>query len=96
MPDQQTAEGNQRYAQWAISAKNKAGESGYGVGSIIVGKPYTLPFHNSFKGSSTEGQLIALETPDGNVAWEISGKEAVDADGGSIVFNPDRAGSSDF
>lgn len=94
VPDQKTAEGNQRYAQWAISAKNKAGESGYGVGSIIVGKPYTLPFHNSFKGSSTEGQLIALETPDGNVAWEISGKEAVDADGGSIVFNPDRAGSS--
>ena len=39
VPDQKTAEGNQRYAQWAISAKNKAGESGYGVGSIIVGNP---------------------------------------------------------
>lgn len=89
-----TNEGNQRYIQWAVNAVNKAGASGYGVASMIVGKPYTLPFHNSLKDATLENQFLALEAPDDKVVWTATRQAASDNDGGCLVFAPAQAGTS--
>ena len=41
-------DGKQGYAKWAVNAENSAGASQFAVASLIVGKPYVLPYHNSF------------------------------------------------
>lgn len=87
-----TATGDvQQLKQWAVSATNAAGTGSYGVGAIVVGKPYTLPFHNSFKDGSLENQFIGEEMSDQEVAWTI-GTESSDNDGGCVSFAPEKAG----
>lgn len=59
----------------------------------IIGKPYTLPFHNSFKNGSIEGQFIGLERPNNSTTWGLT-KDVSDNDNGAIVFNPSQPGTS--
>lgn len=87
-----TATGDeQQLKQWAVSATNTAGTGSYGVGSVVVGKPYALPFHNSFKNGSLENQFFGEEMSDQEVAWNI-GTESSDNDGGCVSFAPEKAG----
>ena len=46
------ADEEQNFLTYGVMASNVAGRSGFGVSSIIVGKPYTLPYHNSLKNST--------------------------------------------
>ena len=89
-----TNDGEQAYAKWAMNAKTPTGTSEYGVTSIIVGKPYVLPYHNSFKDAGVEGKFVALESLDQSVSWSISERVSVDDDGGSLIFNPKKEGYS--
>ena len=70
------------------------GSSLYGVGAIVVGTPYMLPFHNSFKDLSLENQFFAIERPNKEISWDIVNDRTVDNDGGAIVFSPSRAGTA--
>ena len=79
-------DGPQNYKQWAVNANTDMGSSLYGVGAIVVGAPYILPFHNSFKELSLENQFFAIERPNKETTWEIIGDMTVDNDGGAIVF----------
>lgn len=87
-------DGPQNYKQWAVNANTDMGSSLYGVGAIVVGAPYILPFHNSFKELSLENQFFAIERPNKETTWEIIGDMTVDNDGGAIVFRPQRAGTA--
>ena len=87
-------DGKQGYAKWAVNAENSAGASQFAVASLIVGKPYVLPYHNSFKDAGVEGKFVALESSDQSVSWGISERVSVDGDGGSLIFNPKKEGYS--
>ena len=89
-----TNEGDQTYKYWAIKASNEAGESSWAAGGFIIGKPYTLPFHNSFKNGSIEGQFIGLERPNNSTTWGLTKDVSSDNDNGAIVFNPSQPGTS--
>ena len=54
----QNNEGVQDYKQWAVNANTSMGSSLYGVGAIVVGAPYLLPFHNSFKDLTLEASSL--------------------------------------
>ncbi|GAB6983120.1 choice-of-anchor J domain-containing protein [Prevotella dentasini] len=88
------SEGEQAYKQWVLNANNTGGSSDWAIAALVVGKPYTLPFHNSFKGGSLENQFIGLEYSSRNASWNISKEVASDGDGGSLIFQPKEAGNS--
>ena len=90
----QNNEGVQDYKQWAVNANTSMGSSLYGVGAIVVGAPYLLPFHNSFKDLTLEGQFFAIERPNKETTWDIVDDKTVDNDGGAIAFRPSRAGTA--
>lgn len=92
--DLQNNEGVQDYKQWAVNANTSMGSSLYGVGAIVVGAPYYLPFHNSFKDLTLEGQFFAIERPNKETTWDIINDMTVDNDGGAIVFRPSKAGTA--
>lgn len=89
-----TNEGEQNYKHWAIKASNAAGESKWVAGGIVVGKPYTLPFHNSFKNGSIEGQFIGLERSSSSTSWSLTKDVSCDDDNGALIFNPSKPGTS--
>ena len=90
----QNNEGTQDYKQWAVNANTSMGSSLYGVGAIVVGAPYLLPFHNSFKDLTLEGQFFAIERPNKEISWDITNDKTIDNDGGAIAFRPSRPGTA--
>ena len=80
-------EGEQKYQRWAINAENVAGPSNWVAGTLVVGAPYTLPFHNSFKGGTIENQFIGLESSGKNTMWAVTNDVSSDNDNGSINPN---------
>lgn len=84
------ADEEQNFLTYGVMASNVAGRSGFGVSSIIVGKPYTLPYHNSLKNATSEGKFIGLETEYG-FSWGVVRDETYDADGGALAFTASKA-----
>ena len=84
------ADEEQNFLTYGVMASNVAGRSRFGVSSIIVGKPYTLPYHNSLKNSTSEGKFIGLETEYG-FSWGVVRDETYDADGGALAFTASKA-----
>ena len=85
----------QSYRTWAVRAVNGAGESSYGVAAIVVGKPYALPFHQSFKNATDEGLFMGINHGEGNYQWQITGEASADGDGGSQAFSANEASQGD-
>ena len=85
----------QRYRTWAVRSANGAGESNFGVAAIVVGKPYELPFHQSFKNATDEGFFMGINHGEGNYQWQITSEASVDDDGGSQAFSAGGAASGD-
>lgn len=83
----------QSYRTWAVRAANGAGESNFGVAAIVVGKPYTLPFHQSFKNATDEGFFMGINHGEGIYQWQITNETSVDNDGGSQSFFASEASS---
>ena len=84
----------QKFKMWAIQAINTAGKSKWSAGSIIVGAPYALPFHNSFKNATLENQFFGLEYSSRDIVWKVTKDDSSDGDGGSLVCKADVAGTS--
>lgn len=89
-----TNEGEQKYQRWAVNAENVAGPSNWVAGAVVVGAPYTLPFHNSFKGGTIENQFVGLESSGKNTAWAVTNDVSSDNDNGAIIFRPSEPGMS--
>ena len=67
---------------------NVAGTSAWAAGALIVGTPYTLPFHNSFKDGTVEDKFVGLERSGTNTAWALTNDVSSDDDNGSLIFRP--------
>lgn len=83
------ADEEQNFLTYGVMASNVAGRSGFGVSSIIVGTPYTLPYHNSLKNATSEGKFIGLQTENG-FNWGVVRDETYDADGGALAFTASK------
>lgn len=82
-----TNEGDtQNFKMWAIQASNIAGSSSYGTAAIITGRPYVLPFHNSFKDGTLENQFVSIYRTTSSYEWNVSGDDTYDNDGGALSF----------
>ena len=81
-----TEEGDQNVVQFGITSLNDKGESDLTLTpGIICGKPYALPFFESFKGGSTE--LLWWMNRNGGSSGYSNSVDASDSDRGSIYFN---------
>lgn len=83
--DRNTSEGEQERLRFALSAANEAGASGYGyTPSMVVGKPYAMPFFETFpQGGFSSG--LWFENEPGSSSW--GGVTTVpDGDGGAMAF----------
>lgn len=89
-----TMEGPQRYRYWAIAANYEGQSSDFATISTILGAPYALPYHNSFKGATLEDQLFYINSSNDKVLWRVTNADAADNDGGSLSFKPRAEGSS--
>ncbi len=89
-----TNDGEQKYQRWAINAENAAGPSNWVAGTLVVGAPYTLPFHNSFKGGTIEDKFVGLESSGKNTIWAVTNDVSSDNDNGSLIFRPSEPGVS--
>ncbi|MCI7597390.1 MAG: choice-of-anchor J domain-containing protein [Prevotella sp.] len=89
-----TTEGDvQNMKFWAVMAANAAGKSSSGgTASVIVGRPYTLPFHNSFKGGTLEDQFVGIYRTTRAYSWGVV-TDACDGDGGGLGFTSTMAAS---
>lgn len=91
-----TNEGDPDLKTWALSNKNRAGESGFVGASIPVGAPATLPFRESVNG----GQLTYswwISRQGGSQytnTWAYTTDDAADNDGGSFVYSATADGVS--
>lgn len=84
--DINTSTGAQKLLQYAVAAKNAAGTSyeSYSTG-LVAGKPYALPFHDSFAKGKLAYDLWWLEQT-GTGAFELYTDKSSDNDGGCFVF----------
>lgn len=89
-----TTEGAQRYKYWAISATYEGQSSEFATISTILGTPYIMPYHNSFKNATLEDQLFYINSSNDKVLWRVTNSESSDNDGGSLFFKPRAEGES--
>lgn len=87
-----TNEGDvQNYRSWAVRAANAAGNSGFGSASVVVGKPYLLPFHDSFKNQTLEDKFFGIHRTTSEYSWGVTSDDAYDGDGGAVSFKSSTA-----
>ena len=90
--DVQTNVGPQSFMQFCVRAVTTAGPSYYGVGSFVVGVPYTLPYSMSFKNGSVEGKFVGLKSSSDQLSIYTTTDVAQDNDGGSAYYTASAAG----
>lgn len=89
-----TQPGEQAMIQWAVFARNTAGEGDGQVSELIsVGTPYTTPFKESFANQTLSYNWgVASPNPDGVMEPNIAGDESIqgitsqDGDNGYLYF----------
>lgn len=82
-----TAEGDQGVVNYALSAKNEAGEgTRVATSTFVYGKPYSMPFREEFPAGKMTYSLWWTTTP-GFSRWGLYNGESADNLGGSVVFN---------
>lgn len=84
-------EGNQRTPNIGIVASNSKGAGQYYSEWYVTGKPYAMPFEESFAGGSA-ATLAAREYNGGSVSY--SRNSSVDNDGGTVLFSFYSKGSA--
>ena len=84
--DYNTTEGDiQNLKMWAVQASNSAGKGSASAASVITGRPYVLPFHNSFRDASLEDQFLGIYRTSRSYSWGLV-SDSYDGDNGSIGF----------
>ena len=89
-----TDEGSQRMLVYAMRSVTEAGTGRYGISNyIMIGAPYSLPFHESVAGGRTQnGGWLQGGTGDSGVGTSASG--AQDADGGCLAWKASKTGDT--
>lgn len=85
-----TTNGEQDLKRFSIYARNSAGSSDKAYTKVVTGKPYNLPFKESFATSASHGLLWQ----DGDGAFNVTSELTFDEDGGSIACIPASDGSA--
>lgn len=81
-----TNEGDQQFIYYGVSSVNDKGESEIGVTpSLIVGKPYSIPFFESTPGGTFNYDFWWLAKNGGSSTYSTS-DESSDGDGGSFAY----------
>ncbi len=81
-----TAEGDQKLVNYALTAKNAMGESSkVYTGSMVSGKPYTMPFRETFAGGKRTHEMWWTTMP-GASGWNMTSRLSADEMGGSAMF----------
>ena len=82
-----TAEGNQKFGQYAVRASSSAGTGAYQTSNaIIIGEAYSLPFAESFPSGTLTYKFWGSEGNDAR--WSITNTKSSDEDQGCAVFTP--------
>ena len=77
--------GSQGFLIFGASAHGKGGDSYiFGSNELLVGKPYALPYRETF----TNGYLESLFWMDGPSVMNVDTNNSVDGDRGSLIFRP--------
>lgn len=87
-----TDDGTQDLHQWAMLASNKYGTGDYVLTDLLTGKPYSLPFKESWPGPSLTYYWYADHSGDAFTVNVIS-NQAADYDNGSAHFVTTEAGT---
>lgn len=91
-----TAVGSQDMVKFGLSAKNAVGQSEiYTTPAIIVGKPYDIPFRESFSGGEPTYPLWWMANY-GGATFSMSEIMSSDGDNGSIVFTSKYSGNISY
>ncbi len=91
-----TTEGEQDLLQFGLDAYNATGESSILITPVVLtGKPYTLPFLESFPGGKLTYGLWWLSGDAGN-SLDIAEDAASDGDGGSVSYVSATAEDSSY
>lgn len=89
-----TIEGPQTVAYFAVVPKNASGNGKLQAVALLVGKPYQMPYKQSFKNNSDQGQYLQSGPSEAGDEWVITPSAAADNDGGAMYFNPKAAGKA--
>lgn len=82
-----TNEGDQKLVNYCIAAKNEKGQSNtIRTSDIVCGKPYALPFHETFPNGKKTYNMWAAYQPDAS-SWYTVSKTSYDELGGSAAFD---------
>lgn len=89
-----TIEGPQTVAYFAVVPKNASGNGKLQAVALLVGKPYQMPYKQSFKNNSDQGQYLQSGPSEAGDEWFITSSAAADNDGGAMCFKPKAAGKA--
>ena len=79
-----TTEGDaQNLKMWAVQAATSAGAGSASAASVITGRPYILPFHNSFRNASLEDQFLGIYRSSAAYKWYML-DDSYDGDAGCL------------
>ena len=82
-----TNEGTQQMASFALTAKNAMGETKkVYAATTIFGKPYSLPFRETFAGGKRVNEMWWTTSP-GASEWSMTSRKSADDQGGAAVFD---------
>lgn len=82
-----TQEGSQGVLQVALTANNKVGESEYGYSNmLIVGKPFDLPYYESFKNGGIDNGFAVAQGSLSNARFNTTTEFSQDNDGGCLAW----------
>lgn len=85
--------GSQSLERYAVTAVSQAGESEYGISEgLIIGAPYTLPFHENFANYQTLNDFWLIKRINNDRGWQNTTYSSSDGDMGCIRFYPTAAG----
>lgn len=88
-----TTEGDaQNLKMWAVQAATSAGAGSASAASVITGRPYILPFHNSFRNASLEDQFLGIYRSSAAYKWYML-NDSYDGDAGCLGFTSSEVAS---
>lgn len=92
--DFKTYQGAQYISYWGVVPKNATGSGDMKIKSILVGKPYQMPYHRSFANATDENMFMAgIPSPEKD-EWIMLKGESSDNDNGCLFFDPKKKGTA--
>ena len=78
--------GEQTLSGFGVVARNKTGKSSMATVKAVAGKPYTLPFKETFADGHLDNPMWILDGNGQNDYWQLTKLQDIDGSGGCAVF----------